>query len=604
MTLLLCAVTGGWASTVSDLVTISTNRTIIFEDIMGGAAFTAGNLYDSDHILSVISNNYASNKGTDKTLGKMYCCRVKSNTQDVLAFKVGAACTLTIYGDRMNDRTPFINDEVAAKTTGDHSIDGEVTATNGNSGYATYAIPAAGTYYIIGSGSDNYLAGLQFAFAVSGPSFTLTTPTANTNVAINTSVVLSASEAISAVGGTISGTIKAGDGEASTITFDLSGTTLTYIPVSPLAYNTKYTVKLNADQVQNGSSVKNAEDVFTFTTMPAPSTTTTVNAAAADQTFYACQGTVESLSSKVNEINFVGVMNFAGNNIQPGSTAFTIGGSSYISFKVAKGSTYVMTPAAGVTISSITLYALANHGSNTCTITTGNGDIVTGTNSSTSSPTEIALTKNVEGKFYFTVSNESANNQAIIVLKVNYNRSENVDVVVSAAGYATLFYGSKLAIPEGVIACIGKVSGESFVLTEVEDVIPANCAVILKADAGTYNFAVTADEPTTDVTANELKGTLTAKDVSANSVYTLGLNSSGIIGMRSYTGTSIRAYSAYMDAPAGAAREFFGFGETTGINSIEASKKSVEGCYNLAGQRVAQPTKGLYIVNGKKVIIK
>ena len=26
--------------------------------------------------------------------------------------------------------------------------------------------------------------------------------------------------------------------------------------------------------------------------------------------------------------------------------------------------------------------------------------------------------------------------------------------------------------------------------------------------------------------------------------------------------------------------------------------------YNLAGQRVAQPTKGLYIVNGKKVIIK
>ena len=26
--------------------------------------------------------------------------------------------------------------------------------------------------------------------------------------------------------------------------------------------------------------------------------------------------------------------------------------------------------------------------------------------------------------------------------------------------------------------------------------------------------------------------------------------------------------------------------------------------YNLAGQRVAQPTKGLYIVNGKKVVIK
>ena len=26
--------------------------------------------------------------------------------------------------------------------------------------------------------------------------------------------------------------------------------------------------------------------------------------------------------------------------------------------------------------------------------------------------------------------------------------------------------------------------------------------------------------------------------------------------------------------------------------------------YNLSGQRVSQPTKGLYIVNGKKVVLK
>ena len=44
--------------------------------------------------------------------------------------------------------------------------------------------------------------------------------------------------------------------------------------------------------------------------------------------------------------------------------------------------------------------------------------------------------------------------------------------------------------------------------------------------------------------------------------------------------------------------------ETTGISQVEASKSNVEGFYNLAGQRVANPTKGLYIVNGKKVVIK
>ena len=47
-------------------------------------------------------------------------------------------------------------------------------------------------------------------------------------------------------------------------------------------------------------------------------------------------------------------------------------------------------------------------------------------------------------------------------------------------------------------------------------------------------------------------------------------------------------------------------GETTGINSLtpSPSPKGDGSVYNLAGQRVAQPTKGLYIVNGKKIVIK
>ena len=47
-------------------------------------------------------------------------------------------------------------------------------------------------------------------------------------------------------------------------------------------------------------------------------------------------------------------------------------------------------------------------------------------------------------------------------------------------------------------------------------------------------------------------------------------------------------------------------GETTGIMSVDNGQLTVDSSevYNLNGQRVAQPTKGLYIVNGKKVIIK
>ncbi len=45
--------------------------------------------------------------------------------------------------------------------------------------------------------------------------------------------------------------------------------------------------------------------------------------------------------------------------------------------------------------------------------------------------------------------------------------------------------------------------------------------------------------------------------------------------------------------------------DVTGIMNIENSKvKGDEVCYNLHGQRIENPTKGLYVVNGKKIVIK
>jgi len=45
-------------------------------------------------------------------------------------------------------------------------------------------------------------------------------------------------------------------------------------------------------------------------------------------------------------------------------------------------------------------------------------------------------------------------------------------------------------------------------------------------------------------------------------------------------------------------------GEVTGISTIGNGKPAIENAYDLTGRRVAQPTKGVYIVNGKKVVIK
>ena len=76
-----------------------------------------------------------------------------------------------------------------------------------------------------------------------------------------------------------------------------------------------------------------------------------------------------------------------------------------------------------------------------------------------------------------------------------------------------------------------------------------------------------------------------------------------------YNTVTINAGKAYLDATgATGARLSIAFDdETTGVQELKNSK--IDGlqtgvCYNLKGQRVSQPTKGLYIVNGKKVIMK
>ena len=67
---------------------------------------------------------------------------------------------------------------------------------------------------------------------------------------------------------------------------------------------------------------------------------------------------------------------------------------------------------------------------------------------------------------------------------------------------------------------------------------------------------------------------------------------------------SIKPFRAYFkDVPAGARLMFFD--ETTGISEVMGNTEKASGIYyDLQGRRIAQPQKGLYIVNGKKVFVK
>ena len=63
-----------------------------------------------------------------------------------------------------------------------------------------------------------------------------------------------------------------------------------------------------------------------------------------------------------------------------------------------------------------------------------------------------------------------------------------------------------------------------------------------------------------------------------------------------------KAYLVY-DGAAGA-RDYFLFDEATGIESTHHSPLTTDQYYDLQGRRVNTPTKGVYIVNGKKTVIR
>jgi hypothetical protein len=174
-------------------------------------------------------------------------------------------------------------------------------------------------------------------------------------------------------------------------------------------------------------------------------------------------------------------------------------------------------------------------------------------------------------------------------------------VTISAALYATLYAPVALTIPSGVKAYVAADNGEYLTLTEVETTIPANTGVILEGSEGTYDFDITTGVP---AVSNALTGTVAAIARPADS-YILSNGTSGV-GFYKDGATTIPGFKAYLASGVGDVKEFR-FDNETGIRSIDNEKMrngENEMIFNLAGQRVAKAQKGLYIVNGKKLLVK
>lgn len=168
---------------------------------------------------------------------------------------------------------------------------------------------------------------------------------------------------------------------------------------------------------------------------------------------------------------------------------------------------------------------------------------------------------------------------------------------------------SVVAYPLTADASTGKITKGSAITT-----IPANEGALLENKTGenqTVRAKVLASagaSASNDLHAFTDYGNKLTQPNDGHTYYILSVKDSFVAFYSvSDKGNEMLANTAYLDVYTSAgARESFWFDDdetATGIDKVAENKQATE-YYNLSGQRVAQPVKGLYIVNGKKVIIK
>ncbi len=179
------------------------------------------------------------------------------------------------------------------------------------------------------------------------------------------------------------------------------------------------------------------------------------------------------------------------------------------------------------------------------------------------------------------------------------NIVESVALTAGPAGWASFSYNKPVTLLNAEAGYAVELKGSYVKLIPVTTV-PANTAVIIKAKEGNGVIQLPVVDEADEIETNDLQ--ISDGSVTGNgSVYVLAKGSDGIGFYKLATGASVPAGKAYLVANAGG-REFIGFAdEATSVNAVKPVKKN-GAIYNLAGQQVKNAQKGIFIIDGKKVI--
>lgn len=167
----------------------------------------------------------------------------------------------------------------------------------------------------------------------------------------------------------------------------------------------------------------------------------------------------------------------------------------------------------------------------------------------------------------------------------------------------------------------GSIDGEYFKLKEFTgEVIPANVPFLIEYQSGgayddntgcAYLRISSSSATLGEGVANALLGgfeTVAKPSINDHTIYTLQKTGEDPENdkqeFRKFTGNNVKGFRAYLPVPDGAQiRGMIFGGQTTDIESA-TTETAAPVIYDLSGRRVQHATKGMYIVNGKKMYVK
>lgn len=206
-----------------------------------------------------------------------------------------------------------------------------------------------------------------------------------------------------------------------------------------------------------------------------------------------------------------------------------------------------------------------------------------------------------------------------IIVTTELPTSVGTITIAAPEGFGTYYNSNSYILPEGLTAFGYTKANTDGTLVKTDvfnggDVVPANAALVVKGNEGKYECYATDKVAMKTLEGNLLKGVTTDTRIEAASGvkrYILTRADDGILAFyRTNSGTiNVKANRAYLEVPTAMAVASFSLeGSATGINNV-VTTAAKQGIYTISGVRLnATTTKelpaGIYIVDGKKVIVK